>query len=60
MSTVIVIGGGGGGGGGQQQNKVGTVSTDGDTIVGEQGETIMYCANPEEALRYLKRVCREE
>jgi len=58
MSTVIVIGGGGGGG--QQQNKAGTVSNDGDTIVGEQGETIMYCANPEEALRYLKRVCREE
>lgn len=62
MSTVIIIGGGGAGGGGQQQNKVGATSVDidGQSIVGENGEVIMYCENPEAALRYLKRVCRED
>lgn len=53
MSTIIIIGGGGGGG--QQQNR--TASIDGQSIVGANGEVIMYCENQDVALRYLQRVC---
>lgn len=60
MSTVIIIGGGGAGGGGQQQNKAVSQDIDGQSIVGENGEVVMYCTDPQAALAYLKRVCREE
>ena len=53
MATVVIIGSGGG----NQQNRAASASIDGQSIVGANGEVIMYCENPEAALRYLKRVC---
>lgn len=58
--TIVIIGGGGAGGGGQQQNRVAGAGIDGQSIVGANGEVIMYCESPEAALRYLQRVCADE
>lgn len=44
----------------QQQAQAVSMDIDGQSIVGVNGEVIMYCDSPEAALRYLKRVCREE
>lgn len=54
MATVVIIGSGGG----NQQNR--SASIDGQSIVGANGEVIMYCESPEAALRYLQRVCADE
>lgn len=44
----------------QQQAATGSLSVDGNTITGPTGDVVMYCENAEEALRYLKRVCKDE
>jgi hypothetical protein len=56
LATVVIIGSGGG----NQQNRAASASIDGQSIVGANGEVIMYCESTEAALRYLQRVCAEE
>lgn len=53
MATLVIIGSGGG----KEQQRVADAQIDGQSIVGANGEVIMYCESPEAALRYLKRVC---
>lgn len=57
MSTIIIIGGGGGGGTRPQRSVDFAAGQDGQSIVGANGEVIMYCESPHDALHYLKRVC---
>lgn len=44
----------------QQQRATGSLTVDGTTITGPEGDVVMYCQDADEALRYLKRVCKDE